>query len=203
MQALAIMADRIASSRAFISAWRGAGAQGAQSSFFKPAVVAISEILRTWLHQHGFPLNDLDATRDNRTTPLMHAARFGRADLISELLQLGANHQARNADGNNALWLACFSGDPASIKTLLDAGIDIDNCNDHGSTCLMYAASSGKPEVVVLLLAAHADAGLENLDGYTALDMAATPECLYLLRKAAHCAEPEPVETLETMDGEL
>lgn len=192
----------IDSARPIFSAWRGAGAHGAQLSAFKPATVSgISDTLRVWLRQHEFPLDDLEAVCSNHTTPLMHAARLGRADLIRELLELGARLQVRNADGNNALWLACFSNDGASVRTLLAAGIDIDNRNDNGSTCLMYAASAGKAEVVALLLAAKADVHLENLDGYTALDMAATIECLDLLRTANR--HTVPAATLETLDGGL
>jgi hypothetical protein len=47
----------------------------------------------------------------------------------------------------------------------------------------MYAASAGKHEVVRCLLQAGAATGVETPDGFTALDMAATIECLTLLRR--------------------
>jgi hypothetical protein len=47
----------------------------------------------------------------------------------------------------------------------------------------MYAASAGKARALARLLAAGADLGIE-VDGMTALDMAATLECLQLLRAA-------------------
>jgi hypothetical protein len=59
----------------------------------------------------------------------------------------------------------------------------IDHQNDNGATCLMYAASTGKHAVVEALLAAGANPQLETLDGFSALDMAATIECLRLLRR--------------------
>jgi thiosulfate/3-mercaptopyruvate sulfurtransferase len=49
---------------------------------------------------------------------------------------------------------------------------------------LRRLASAGKPAIVECLLRAGADAGLESLDGFTAPDMAATIECLGLLRTA-------------------
>ncbi len=89
-----------------------------------------------------------------------------------------------NADGNNALWLACVEKHLALIDLLLDAGIDIDNCNDNGATALMYVASSGRTDVVAHLLARGADIKPETLDGFSALDMAANIDCLNLLRSA-------------------
>jgi thiosulfate/3-mercaptopyruvate sulfurtransferase len=83
------------------------------------------------------------------------------------------------------LWLACFGSHLDVIDNLIDSGIDIDNRNDNGATPLMYAASSGKAEVVERLLAKGADTAPETLDGFTALDLAATVECLALLRNVS------------------
>ena len=118
----------------------------------------------------------------NPMTPLMKAAREGNAAAAAELISTGADINVRNADGNNALWLACVGSSLEVIDALLATGIDIDNQNDNGATCLMYASSAGKDAVVARLLKAGASAGLESLDGYTALDMASTIECLRLLR---------------------
>ena len=42
----------------------------------------------------------------NPMTPLMKAAREGNAAAVAELIDAGEDINARNADGNNALWLA-------------------------------------------------------------------------------------------------
>jgi thiosulfate/3-mercaptopyruvate sulfurtransferase len=56
----------------------------------------------------------------------------------------------------------------------------------------MYAASSGRAAVVAHLLAKGASITPETLDGFTALDMAASAECLSLLRHADRSRrEPE------------
>jgi thiosulfate/3-mercaptopyruvate sulfurtransferase len=80
------------------------------------------------------------------------------------------------------------SDDPDIVGLLLRAGADIDNRNDTGATCLMYAASSGKHRIVERLLAGGADVACETQDGFSALDMAASVECLYLLRAATAAA---------------
>ncbi len=164
------------------NAFRSAGSQGAVCFNFIPAPYTSSHALNEWLQVHGFEPGHLNSRRGNQTTPLMHAAQLGRADIIHLLLAQQADLNLRNADGNNALWLACFSGDANIIRLLLEAGIDLNNRNDNGSTCLMYAASASKPAVLRQLLAAGADTHLENLDGFSALDMSASFECLQLLR---------------------
>jgi len=145
----------------------------------------LAEDLNVWLSAQGFPPHGLDATIANRTTPLMQAARLGEPAIAAALIAAGADLNARNSDGNNALWLACFHGSLEMMDLLIGKGIALDNQNDNGATCLMYAASASKTPVVAKLLEAGADAGLQSLDDYTALDMAANVECLSLLRKAA------------------
>jgi len=149
-----------------------------------PAAVP-SPALAAWLSAQGYPSDDIDSPVLARVTPLMRAARLGEVAIAAELIACGAALDAANPDGNNALWLACFCGDPELVDLLIDKGIDIDRQNDNGATCLMYAASAGKTEIVRRLLAAGADTTLTSLDDFTALDMAANIECLRLLRHAS------------------
>jgi rhodanese-related sulfurtransferase len=145
---------------------------------------AISDAVASFLSLHGFDRADLDAPREHGLTPLMRAALAARGEFVSELLELGVDVHARNADGNNALWLACVGSDAGAVERLLDAGIDVDNRNDAGATALMYAASTGRAHLVDLLLRRGADPKLRNQDDFTALELASTPECLAALRRA-------------------
>ncbi len=141
-----------------------------------------SERLRAWLAEQGFPSENIHSTIAGETTPLMRACRLADAAIVAELLVSGAQLDARNSDGNQALWFACFSGSLEIMDLLIATGIDINNQNDNGATCLMYAASSGKDEIVAKLLQAGVDTGVKTLDDYTALDMAASLTSLKLLR---------------------
>jgi thiosulfate/3-mercaptopyruvate sulfurtransferase len=141
--------------------------------------------LRSWLLEQGFPAGGYEATVANGTTPLMRASHLGNVPIAQALIRSGAQLNVLNADGNNALWLACVGRRPEVIALLISAGIDIDNRNDNQATCLMYAASTGSAAVLEQLLAAGADLHHETLDGFTALDMASTLDCLSLLRRAA------------------
>ena len=145
--------------------------------------------LQDWLAAEGFLADDINATVANKTTPLMRAAFKGEVDVARKILSLGGKVELLNADGNNAVWLACVEKHLAVIDLLLDAGIDIDNCNDNGATALMYVSSSGRTDVVAHLLARGADIKPETLDGFSALDMAANIGCLDLLRSAQKKAQ--------------
>jgi rhodanese-related sulfurtransferase len=153
--------------------------------------------LQPWLVEHGFPPGDINAITANATTPLMKASHRGESAVVGMLIGAGAQLDARNADGNNALWLACVGAHLDVIDILVEAGIDLNNRNDNGATPLMYSASSGKADVVARLLEKGADPSPETLDGFTALDLASTVECLALLRlvgpgKAGQAARKAP-----------
>lgn len=144
-----------------------------------------SKALRTFIAEFHFDPENLDSPWDHALTPLMRAALLGRDDLAEELLALGVNLHLRNSDGNNALWLACVSGNATLVQRLIDAGIDLDNRNLTGATTLMYTASSGKHEMMKLLLKNGADPLIRTDDDYLAVELAATAECLQLLRHTA------------------
>ena len=151
----------------------------------------LSPQLAHWLLQHGYPCNNLEAVAEHGMTPLMRASKSGDTAIILELIQAGASPHTQNGDGNHALWLACVGANPDTLDVLIRAGSALDHQNDNGATCLMYAASTGKPAVVEKLLAAGANPQLKTLDDFSALDMAATIECLRLLRRV----EKEPLQT--------
>jgi rhodanese-related sulfurtransferase len=147
--------------------------------------------LRNWLAAQSFPAGGINAVLANATTPLMKASHSGDRDIVRRLVIAGVELNSRNADGNNALWLACVGSHLDIIDMLVAAGIDIDNRNDNGATALMYAASSGKAAVVERLLARGADAIAETPDGFSALDLASSLECLTLLRPRRQRSSPD------------
>ncbi|MFG1285231.1 ankyrin repeat domain-containing protein [Xanthobacter autotrophicus] len=148
------------------------------------ATATLDAALSGWLVGLGFPADGVNATAENGMTPLMKASQEGLAEVVAGLIAAGAALDARNGDGNTALWLACVGNHPHIIDLLVDAGITIDSLNDTGASSLMYAASAGKVEAVEKLLARGADPRLETQDGFCALDLAANIECLKLLRAA-------------------
>jgi ankyrin repeat protein len=139
--------------------------------------------LPAWLQAQGFA--DAQQAGPHGNTPLMHAAWRGEAAVVQALLACGVDRHAANHDGNTALWLACVANDPELVTQLVAAGLAIDHANLTGATCLMYAASSGKPAIVEVLLRLGADPLRTTQDDFSALDMAASLDCLRLLRAAS------------------
>jgi rhodanese-related sulfurtransferase len=161
-------------------AYANAQAQWKAAASATPAV-PLSDALQNFLELHGFPPGQVNAVASNGMTPLMRAAVSGPPALVAELLKAGARVDARNLDGNEVLWLACVGDDPEIVAMVIAAGANLEHRNVNGATALMYAASAGKGRALEQLLKAGADLETE-VDGFTALDMAASLECLNLMR---------------------
>jgi rhodanese-related sulfurtransferase len=97
----------------------------------------LDETLQQWLVEQGFPPDDVNAVIANGTTPLMKASHIGQGAVVCALAAAGAQLEARNADGNNALWLACVGGHLDVIDILVELGIELNNRNDNGATPLL------------------------------------------------------------------
>jgi rhodanese-related sulfurtransferase len=146
--------------------------------------VTLSKELQAFLAEHGFAPNDVNTHNKDHATPLMLAVRLGTPAFVKELLAAGADIHAVNADGNQALWLACVGEITENLQLLIDAGIDVQHINVNAATPLMFAASSGRASCVKVLLEAGADPLFDTDLGLTALDMASSVECLNLMRDA-------------------
>ena len=146
--------------------------------------------LKCWLLQAKFKVSDtlqtgINGMIANTTTPLMHAARLGNIKVINALLTCGADPALLNADGNGALWFACFANSQACVAALIDAGAPLNSQNVNGATALIYCASTGKATLVRQLLDAGVNADLKTLDDFTALELAANLECMRMLKSVA------------------
>lgn len=138
--------------------------------------------LEAFFTKYGFQPGELESRDASGLTPLMRAALTTQLEVVEALLAAGADVNTRNADGNTAVWLACVGGSADVLKALSQAGADLNNLNVTSATALMYTASAGKAPMVAELLALGADPHVVNQDGLKAVDMAATRQCLSLLR---------------------
>ena len=85
------------------------------------------------------------------TTPLMAAALYGDAVLVTRLLAMGADARASNVAGATALMWAL--PDTAKMRLLLDAGADVNARTEERRTALWIAAGIvGATPAVQLLL---------------------------------------------------
>lgn len=85
-------------------------------------------------------------------TPLIHATYFGSSlDLISLLVDKGANVNAQNDRGVTALYLAAAGGHEAYVQHLLKLGADPKLATKTGYTPLRVAQANGLSKIVALL----------------------------------------------------
>ena len=107
-------------------------------------------------------------------TALMIASRRGRIEIVEMLIKAGANMNAKDFDGNTALFVdPDMSIDPiveTDIATLLiENGANMNIKNFSGNTALMFAIMFSSYRVAKLLIEKGADMETKNNKGNTAL----------------------------------
>ena len=95
------------------------------------------------------------------------------ASLLSVAALMGADSDARLADGSTALHGAVYQDDLKAAGALVRAGADVKAANRYGVTPLSLACTNGDGAMVELLLKAGADANTALPGGETALMTAA------------------------------
>jgi ankyrin repeat protein len=113
-----------------------------------------------------------DIRASDGTTPLMAAALHGSAQMVSDLLDAGADPRAVSETGVTALLWGAW--DANKVRLLLQRGADPNARSALGNTALMVAAGSPTGSAAVeQLLEAGADITLRNKGGRPALRFAA------------------------------
>lgn len=80
---------------------------------------------------------------------------IGHTDTVRLMLDHGADVNARDSDGRNALMEAAIIGDTETATLLLDRGAAVDAVDNHGRAAVMFAAENGHTDTAVLLRAAQ------------------------------------------------
>lgn len=101
--------------------------------------------------------------------PLWSAARKNRTKMIFLLIELGADVNLRDSDGETALSIAVIFGNYESAKILIDHGANVNAINDYNSCVLLGAVNNNRVEMTKLLLGHGADTSIKNFEGKTPL----------------------------------
>jgi len=97
------------------------------------------------------------AAAGNLDPQLLIAAGNGDVATVQQLLDKGANIEAKENNGYTALMWAAEHGYVEAVKLLLDKGANIEAKDQYGNTALVEAVEENKEEVVKLLLSKGAD----------------------------------------------
>jgi len=113
---------------------------------------------------------DIDAKDAQGHTALIRAAYSGNLMKVNELLQYGAdvNAKSSNSCGYTALIWAVVYRHSNVVEVLLKAGASTEVKDAHGNTALMWAAIYGDLGLVKQLLRAQADVETKSSCGKTA-----------------------------------
>ena len=91
-------------------------------------------------------------------TALHEAEEEGRADVVPELIDAGADIEEKDSKGRTPLLRACLEGHLDTVKVLVQAGAELRVTGRNGDTCLITASRKGHTETVRYLV------GLEQVD---------------------------------------
>jgi hypothetical protein len=105
-------------------------------------------------------------------TALTAAVEMGHTNLVRELLDKGADANAKSDDGKTMLYIASREGNSDVVQALLDKGADVNAKGSNGATALMVASQNGRVDVVRALIDKGADINAKMNGGWTALLLA-------------------------------
>jgi ankyrin repeat protein len=141
-------------------------------------------VVRSLLPQSKATINDFGDTILNMWSPLHYACSHANLEMVTLLLDNGANVDNQKKDGTpmqswSPLHATC---DPTRyvnqqdallvVVKLLDAGADVDIQDTDGDTPLHVACNEGNEALVELLLRRGANPNLQESDGDTPLHVA-------------------------------
>jgi len=147
---------------------------GRDSILHQVAMSKKSNLLRYLIRERHAGLNVKNITGN---TPLHSAALVGNQDAIRQLVEAGADVNARGEDGAVALHHIAYSFatiyDGSIVKHLVEHGADVNVKNEEGETPLHLAVQDRNQEIVASLVELGADVNAKDNSGQTPLHKAA------------------------------
>jgi len=95
---------------------------------------------------------DVNARNYNGETALIRAVENGNSEIVTTLVQAGADMNIRDNYGNTPLIRASMIGKEYILEVLLDLGADVNAHNNAGDTALIMASRRGHYAAVEMLV---------------------------------------------------
>ena len=131
--------------------------------------VGREDIVR-WLLQKGAVVS----RPEDRVTPVHVAAAWGKRESLLELVDAGADVNARDPRGWTPVFWCAYSGKTKLLEALVKRGADVNLRDDHGRTPLHIAAEQGYLSTVAALVGSGARQSVkESQTGRSPLHLAA------------------------------
>ena len=144
-----------------------------RASLFWAADFGYIDILRC-LIENAVDINSFSADNYN-CTPLMKAVENGDKDVVTFLIDHGANVAIKDKCGYTALHRACIiyhDCSPEVLSCLIENGADVNLSTDKNRTPLMTACEYGHVNTVTILIEHGANVNLQDRDGLTVVHYA-------------------------------
>jgi ankyrin repeat protein len=135
-------------------------------------------------------------------TALYHAVSSGDEDVVSFLLNKGAQASIRDGAGTTPFMLACEEGHLEAAQMLFDAteGQGLEATDNQGETALHHAATWGHRDVVAFLISKGAQANSRDEQGNTPFMLACQEGHLQVLQMLFDATQGQGLED-EDDDG--
>lgn len=146
------------------------GVEFSEKAFFQQVRGGQTEVVRLFLSAGMSP-----DVQDQGFTPLLEAARRGYSEMAQELIEDGANVNAKDPYGVTALMFSLIAGSTEVALRLIEKGAEVNSRDSDGRTALIEALTSENeipPEIVELLVRRGADVNVKLAGGLTPLMIA-------------------------------
>jgi ankyrin repeat protein len=150
----------------------GRGLEFNGKTFFDRVRAGDAEIVKLFIGA-GMPPD----ARDGGFTPLLEAARRGHEEVVSVLIDAGADVDVPDSYGVTPLMFSLISGAAKSARQLIEKGATVNARDIDGRTALVEALTTENdiPDEVIAALIAHgADVNVRIAGGLTPLMIAAS-----------------------------
>ncbi|XXG94925.1 hypothetical protein Hte_001184 [Hypoxylon texense] len=137
------------------------------------------------------------SSKDSISLALVYAARYGYHEIVTTLLDAGADINYQDGFGNTPLQFSCWNSNSRVTQLLLPRMPDINRPDNDNFTATADAARRGAFECLKLLLDAGADPEIESSSGKKPLIRAAEAniDCFrLLLERGAQAILPAAIE---------